>query len=241
MYQSISCPVGKVVSWLRDWRKWKERVKGRGSGRHFLFVSLWAWWEEQIWTPPAVTSLIWDCLKGNGHYAFRKGSLSPAVACCMCLCLSETVYSSFPISWISYVESFFATKRASPASQWFSLKKKIHMFQKTSQLLWLLHINIVLCFRNLMSVFLSSSWVEQQCWVLASGPWWRRATTWVCWLPALLQSQRTPWSWLVAWWWWQASWAAALSSGSRKAVCPWWGGGPCLFFFFFLERFKVSY
>lgn len=145
-------------------------------------------------------------------------------------CLSETVYSSFPISWISYVESFFATKRASPASQWFSLKKIIHMFQKTSQLLWLLQINIVLCFRNLMSVFLSSRWVEQQCWVLASGPWWRRATTWVCWLPALLQSRRTPWSWPVAWWWWQASWAAALSSGSRKAVCPWWGGGPCLLF-----------
>lgn len=66
VYQSISCPVGKVLSWLRDWRKWKERVKGRESGRHFLFVSLWAWWEEQIWTPPAVTSLIWDCLEGSG-------------------------------------------------------------------------------------------------------------------------------------------------------------------------------
>lgn len=136
-------------------------------------------------------------------------------------CLSETVYSSFPISWISYVERI------------------IHMFQKKSQLLWLLQINIVLCFWNLISVLLSSRWVEQQCWVLASGPWWKRATTWVCWLPALLQSRRTPWSWPVAWWWWQDSWAAALSSGSRKAVCPRWGGGPCLFFF--LERFKVSY
>lgn len=213
---SISCHVGKVLSWLCDWRKWKERVKGKESRRHFLFVSLWAWWEGTRSELHQRSHL----LSGN---VWKEVAISLSQSA-LFLQLLHVVSCHVSLRYFLYFCSLkFLVCVLRPHLN--------HCFWNNfTKHLWLEQINIMLCFRSLISVFSLSRWVEQQCWVLESGPWWRRATTWVCWLPAHLQSLRTPWSWLVAWWWWLASWAAAPSSGSRKAASLWWGAGPCLSF-----------